>query len=103
MQLQDILAALNARLVAATTEFFSQMPHEEHTETVVTVPIQIPVLPAPWAGQTSEDYHTVFPVGLTCDIPMGLKYDPWHLVSTPNGFVRGAWIPVEAAFTLPVE
>lgn len=65
---------------------------------------QVPgvILPVPFPGETSEGIHTRYPGNVLCDIPLGLKWDPWFVQSTPSGFKRGAWIPAEAAFTQPV-
>lgn len=57
------------------------------------VPSPVPQMPVPLAGETSEDFALRWPTGApsSCPIAPGLKYDPW----------RVAWIPVEAAFSLP--
>ena len=60
------------------------------------------ILPVPFPGETSEGFHVRYPDNVLCDVPLALKWDPWFVLSTPSGFKRGAWIPAEAAFTLPV-
>ena len=60
------------------------------------------ILPIPFPGETSEGFHVRYPEGVVCDIPLALKWDPWFVLSTPSGFKRGAWIPADASFTLPV-
>lgn len=70
-----------------------------------TGPAQTPaiILPIPNPGERSEAYAARYPAGMVCDIPPGMKRDPWHVLQTPNGYVRGAWIPVDATYTLPVD
>ena len=70
-----------------------------------TGPAQTPAIitPIPNPGERSEAYAARYPAGLVCDIPPGMKRDPWHVLQTPSGYVRGAWIPVDATYTLPVD
>lgn len=105
----DILAQLNLVLTTATTNFFSQLQFDQgdHQEQPPSVPVQVPVMPTPFAGELSVDFMRRWPSGqwlvpTGTVIPDGLKYDPWFVLSGPDGFTRGAWIPVEASFTQPV-
>ena len=61
------------------------------------------ILPIPNPGERSEAYAARYPAGQVCDIPPGMKRDPWHVLQTPSGYVRGAWIPVDAPYTEPVN
>ena len=68
-------------------------------------PAQTPalILPIPNPGERSEAFAARYPAGQVCDIPPGMKRDPWHVLQTPSGYVRGAWIPVDAPYTEPVN
>ena len=59
------------------------------------------ILPVPFPGQTSEAFAALFPAEHPCDVPVGLKFDPWRVVEVPGGTKIGGWIPAGAAFTLP--
>jgi len=61
------------------------------------------IRPIPQTGERSDAFAARYPEGLPCDVALGLKYDPWRVLETPAGFVRGAWIPVDAPYTLPVN
>jgi len=68
-----------------------------------TAPTPALIRPIPQAGEHSDAFAVRFPASLPCDVPAGLKYDPWHVLQTPTGYFRGAWIPVDAPYTLPVN
>lgn len=59
--------------------------------------------PTPIPGERYEALALRWPAGLPCPGQPGTKFDPWYPISTPEGFTRGAWIPVDAPFTLPVD
>lgn len=59
--------------------------------------------PAPIPGERYEALAVRWPAGLPCPGQPGTKFDPWYPISTPEGFVRGAWIPVDAPFTTPID
>lgn len=110
MNPETILSELNAALVSTTTTFFSQLQFDSgsHQEQSPSVPVQVPVMPTPFAGELSVDFMRRWPRGQWLVpkgtvIPDGLKYDPWFVQSGPDGYTRGAWIPVEASFTQPVS
>jgi len=109
MNPEILLAQLNAALTATTTEFFSHMDFGsgDHQEQPPSIPVQVPVMPTPFAGELSVDFNRrafsderFVPAGSF--IPDNTKWDPWYVLSGPNGYTRGAWIPVEATFTQPV-
>lgn len=104
----DILAQLNLVLTTATTTFFSQLQFDSgsHQEQPPSQPVQVPVMPVPFAGELSYQFnYKLFELDLpdkSAFLPPNLKWDPWYVQSGPDGFTRGAWIPVEATFTQPV-
>ncbi len=62
-------------------------------------------MPTPYAGELSSNFIQRWPVSEhvpACSIPAGLKWDPWQITGTEDVFWRGAWKPLEAAFTQPV-
>ena len=69
-----------------------------------TGPAQTPtIMPTPKTGERYEALAARWPAGLPCPGAPGTKFDPWHVLQTPSGFERGAWIPVDAPYTLPVN
>ena len=105
----EILAQLNLVLTTATTNFFSQLQFDQgsHQEQP-SQPVQVPVIPTPFAGELSVDFMRRWPSGqwlvpAGAIIPDNTKWDPWFVQSGPDGYTRGAWIPVSATFTLPVN
>ena len=59
--------------------------------------------PTPIPGERYEALASRWPAGLPCPGQPGTRFDPWYPISTPEGFTRGAWIPVDAPYTLPVN
>lgn len=59
--------------------------------------------PTPIPGERYEALALRWPAGLPCPGQPGTKFDPWYPIATPEGFTRGAWIPVDAPFTAPVN
>ncbi len=108
MNPETILSELNAALVSTTTTFFSQLQFDSgsHQEQTPSQPVQVPVMPTPFAGELSVDFARRWPLwqGSEPVVPAGLKYDPWFVTEVETGvYQRGAWIPAEASFTQPIE
>lgn len=96
------LQALAAQ--AASVDGAGQSGHgAEGHEQQSTAPTPALIRPIPQTGERSEAFAARYPEGLTCDVPEGQKFDPWHALQTPLGFVRGAWIPVDAPYTTPID
>jgi len=108
MNPETILSELNAALVSTTTTFFSQLQFDSGSHQEQTPFQPVPVMPTPFAGELSVDFMRRWPSGqwlvpTGTVIPDGLKWDPWYVLSGPDGYTRGAWIPLEASFTQPVN
>ena len=93
------IAAAFSTLAEGLAAASSVLGGEHHSEPPALTPGVI--FPVPKPGQTSEAFAALFPPEHPCDVPAGLKFDPWRAPNDSVGLL-GAWIPADAAFTLPV-